>query len=109
MNVIHGKSLNVRFSENLSPRQENSLTQFFIQADDVSVLESLAGDFRFMGEVGSDFNINIFNAYGKFGSSEVAGSYSQIWNPAKFRFLVKGNCFALRYCKLAWNLVDAPI
>ena len=45
-----------------------------------------------MGEVGSDFNINIFNAYGKFGSSEAAGSYTQIWNPAKFRFLVKGNC-----------------
>ena len=31
MNVIHGKSLNVRFSENLSPRQENSLTQFLFK------------------------------------------------------------------------------
>ncbi len=92
MKVIDGNSLKIRLSENFSPIDENSLSQFFIHADDFSALETPPGNFRFIGEAGGDLSINIHHAYGKFGSSQAIGSYTQSWNPAKFRFLVKGNC-----------------
>ena len=92
LKLIDGKSLKIRLSENFSPKEENSLCQFSIQADDFSALETPPGNFLFIGEAEDDLAINIYHAYGKFGSSQAIGRYTQTWNPSKFRFLVKGNC-----------------
>ena len=92
LKIIDGEALNIRLSDNLSPTREGSKVQFTVTAEGFSALETPRGNFRFTGEIMPDFSIFINDAYGKLGGSEVSGTYYQMWNPAKFRFLINGRC-----------------
>ena len=93
LRILDGKKLQIRISENHSPMVSGGLTQFSVLAHDFSSLETPRGQFRLLGELSKDGSIYVNDAYGKFGRSEAKGSYKQTWNPAEFRFLVKGTCF----------------
>ncbi len=93
LRIINGQKLYIRFLENLAPIRKESPIQFLVHANNFSALQTPAGNFRFTGEIASDFSIHIDDAYGKLGQSEVNGSYYQKWHPAKYRFLVNGICY----------------
>lgn len=93
LRILDGDELNIRFFKNLTPRRKGSSTQFILFAKNLSVLEATSGNFRFSGEISSSLSVYIDEARGKMGRSQVRGTYSQKWNPAKFRFLLNGTCY----------------
>jgi len=93
LKIMDGESLEIRFHNYTNSNQSEYITQFFVEANYFSPLESPNGYFRFSGEIKQNFNIFISNAFANFGRSKATGTYLQKWNPAKFRFLIKGECF----------------
>lgn len=74
--------------------KSKTVAPMFFQAfsDRLSVLEAPAGSFDLSGQIAPDYSITVDSIRAKIGSSEVAGSYLQSWNPHLFRFLLKGDC-----------------
>lgn len=93
LRLMDGESLEIRFQNYTNSQKSKFNNQFLVEANHFSSLESPKGYFRFIGDVKQDFSIFISNAYAKFGRSKARGTYLQEWKPAKFRFLIKGECF----------------
>ena len=91
--ILSGDSLRFKFSQNLAPTDLNYKTSFSVRAKNFSALEVPKGNYDFIGEIKNDLSIEIRNAYGVMGRSEVEGSYSQSWNPNAFEFRLFGHCF----------------
>ena len=92
LEILSGESLNLSFGGNLAPTTPNFETLFSINARNFAAFESPTGNYDFFGEVNTDLSIQIRNAFGVMGRSEVLGSYSQSWNPHAYEFRLSGNC-----------------
>ena len=76
-------------------KKENraSIPMFFrARSDRLSIFETPDGAFTLSGQIAPDYSIFVDSAWGKLGSSEITGTYSQSWHPHNFRFLLKGEC-----------------
>ena len=74
-------------------KKENraSIPMFFrATSDRLSIFETPDGAFALSGQTAPDYSIFVDSAWGKLGSSEITGTYSQSWHPHNFRFLLKG-------------------
>jgi len=90
--LFDGDSFKLSCHRNLVPINEFSPTLFNIQASSFSVLDTKPGMFSLNGEIDSNMSLFINYAFGKFGGSEVTGTYFQRWNPPRYRFLLDGYC-----------------
>lgn len=93
LKFFRGEKLSVQFWNNPNKVRSTSPVQFLVLAENFSALEAPYGNFRFSGEIDSDFSIYINQAFGKLGKSQVTGTYFQKWHPAEYRFLVNGKCY----------------
>ena len=79
----------------LVPTPSNHLKDLFhfnSLAEEFSVLQSPPGNFNLRGKMQSNYDIQIEDAFGRFGNSTVEGNFSQQFNPALYEFVVDGYC-----------------
>ena len=93
LSLISGTRINFRIKPNLAPTNNNFLSSFKIEAENVSVMESPFGKYELNGELKDDLSVEIRKAVGQMGRSIVSGSYSQLWNPNAYQFRLEGKCY----------------
>ena len=93
LKIVSGNSLKFRVNHNLASTDPSFETLFTVSAKSFSALETPSGNYDFIGEIKDDLSIEIREAIGIMGQSEVRGSYSQSWNPHAYEFRLSGNCF----------------
>ena len=92
LRILDGDKAHAYFFRNEMASRETAPVLFQVTADRLSVMETPEGAFDLSGRIAPDYSIFIDSAWGKLGSSEVKGTYTQSWNPHNFRFLLKGEC-----------------
>lgn len=92
--LIGGNYLNLKYSTDNKEKAISNVVSFSILGDQFAALDSPKGGYRIDGSLNAeeDFRIHVNNAKGRFGSSDVEGSFSQSWNPPRYRFEVNGLC-----------------
>jgi len=92
LKVLDGDEIRVSVFRN-KMKNKASIPMFFRAGSNrLSIFETPDGAFALSGRIAPDYSIFVDSGWGKLGSSEVTGTYSQSWNPHNFRFLLKGKC-----------------
>ena len=93
LTIVSGDSLKVNFDSNQACTDQSFNTLYSVIAKNFSVLDAPKGNYYFSGEIKNDLSIEVRNATGSMGRSNVHGSYTQKWNPHQYEFRLKGNCY----------------
>lgn len=92
LRVLDGDEVHACLFKNEMESKVTAPMLFQVNADRLSVMETPEGAYDLSGRIAPDYSIFVDSAWGKLGSSEVKGTYTQSWNPHNFRFLLKGKC-----------------
>ena len=93
LKVLDGDEIHAHLFRNEMANKATTPMFFKARTDRLSTFETPYGAFVLSGRIAPDYSIFVDSAWGKFGRSEVTGTYSQSWHPHNFRFLLKGECF----------------
>lgn len=92
LKVLDGDEAHAYLLRNKMESKVTAPMLFRIKSDRLSIMETPDGAFALSGRIAPDYSIFVDSAWGKLGSSELEGTYTQSWNPHNFRFLLKGEC-----------------
>ena len=90
--IFNGESISIEFIRPLIDEPSNKFSNIKINANNFSVLESPAGNYKADGIVLSDYSLFFDNISASMGNSDVNGSFMQCFDPLNFSFNLEGYC-----------------